>query len=174
MRRPVSRKPAVLIILSALAACVAVVAAPRTPPAPGFDSHEAAGRNGIFSKEDGEDYVDAELTVLYVVRGPAGATYTAELWVEGNSTGENAVLVDSRKVILTVSAGSNEGRAREKVVKYQLDKHRPLPWTDPGAGWTYGLVLKDEKGTVAQTGFHHAHYDWKPREELRPKSRLGK
>jgi len=34
--------------------------------------------------------------------------------------------------------------------------------------------MKDKTGSVAQTGFHYAQYDWKPREEIEREFRLGK
>jgi hypothetical protein len=161
-------RPTIVLALMFLAAADA---APKLSPQAEFVSHKGAGENA-FVKFEGQDVASVHMAVDFQVSGPAGATYTVELYVEANSTGEKAKLIDRRQVTLSGQKGKGAGEAKANFDRYTQDRlafrknvgvdHLPSPL--PGQGWSYRLVLQREgDDPVADTGIHWAPYEWSPK-----------
>jgi hypothetical protein len=160
-------RPAIVLSLLVLASADA---APKLAPRAEFVSHQGAGENAIV-KFEGRDVASIHMAVEFQISGPAGAMYAVELYVEANSTGEKATLIDRQEVTLSGQKGTDTGNAKAKFDRYTQDRlafrkkvgvdHLPQPL--PGSGWSYQLILKRGDEAVADTGIHWAPYKWGPK-----------
>jgi hypothetical protein len=147
-----------------------LAAAPRLGRRIEFVSHSAKGCNSIMNLE-GRETGTIRFIADFAVSGPAGGVYTVELYVEANSTGEKAKLIDRLEITIPGARDGATGKARCQFDRHQLDRiigrkkvgidHLPQPII--GSGWSYRLVLKREDQTLADTGIDWAPYEWHPR-----------
>jgi hypothetical protein len=132
-------------------------AAPRLPPKHCFTSSEAKAYPVLIGpKETGK----IEMHVTFTIAGKRDSTYTVELYVEVDSTGERAKLLRSSTVKLAGPAESDEGCIRgEFKLRNQFPgetdspKQPYLPHPLSERYWSYQLVLKNGKDVVAVSGF---------------------
>lgn len=152
----------VLFALIAMAVPLMAPAAPRLEPKPYFESANAEAYCVLIGPMN---VGNTEMTVTYSVRGKKGSTYTVELYVEANSTGEKAEWLRQATVVLKGRLADEEGTATgEFKVRYRFpdEPESPtaphLPYARSGSDWTTLLILKDGKHIVASSGPAHAPF----------------
>jgi hypothetical protein len=137
------------------------MAAPRLVAPPAISAVEAEGKYAIVDGAACE-----ELVATFSIHGKRATAYTVELYVEGNSTGERAVLVQTTSVTTDNPPGQVVGTAGGRIEagtpSSRIQGHAPLPNVAKGTGWAFCLVLKEGDRVVASTSFSWVAYAGKP------------
>jgi hypothetical protein len=150
-----------LVAGTLLAVPTSLSAAPRLPPRAELTSVEAEGKYAVVEGRACEQF-----TAKFEFQGKKATTYVIELYVEGNGTGERAVLVQTNSVTTSDSQEQPYVAATGTIVAGTLNSGiagpEPLPNVGKGKGWSFCLVIKEGKTVVANSGFSWVHYPGKP------------
>lgn len=147
-----------VLVFALLAVAGFVPAAPRPAVKPVFLSFAAEGKYALV-----DDFACEKFTATFTVNGKPNTTYTVELYVEGNGTGERAILVQSATVTTDQPPGGTaNGTLRAGTESSGITSIALLPNVGKGKGWAFCLVLKEGERIVADTGFSWVRYPGKP------------
>jgi hypothetical protein len=144
-----------LLILTTLTVPAAVLSAPRPAPEIYFETADAEAYSILIGPQN---VGDMEMKVSYAVRGKVGATYTVELYVEVDNTGEKAELLRSAPIRIPDKGDKGQVAKGQFKVRCRLaaDPESPkepyLPYATSERLWSYRLVLREGDEVVATSG----------------------
>jgi hypothetical protein len=160
-----------VIILAVFVLTAAAPGAPRLESKPHFTSTDGEAYRVLIGPTN---LANTELKVTFAVQGRKGATYTVELYVEANSTGEKAEWLRTATVKLDGRPGDEEGRAtgefkaRCRLPDQAESADRPhLPFARRAFGYSYILLIREGKqivGSIGPTGAQFVDKDVHVRE----------
>ena len=100
-----------------------------------------------------ENIANTEMKMSFAIRGKKGTTYTVELYVEAEGTGEKAEWLRSATLVPDGRAEGEEGTARDEFKLRSRFPDEPasatlphLPFARSNYGWSILLVIR-EMGT---------------------------